>query len=414
MGPPPKKKRGCLLFALGAFVLLLGGCTAIVVIASLGTSTENETGTVNNIADVTDDDSSDEAEQVDDESEVLVAGGTRDDPYTYDQLTTIEFDVFGDADGSRWNLLVTPISDVTDAVIGENQFNEPPPDGVVFAGFTAELTLVEASKEPLSVGFNFSFEIIGGSTAAVYDQSTIETESFGCGVTPDDFDEFAEAYVGGTIDGLVCIPIPTEDLDDEGTQVALNFGGDRLYFGPDGSSPDPLPTPAPADPFPTGERVGTREEPFGFDDPSTVVFETFGDADDSEWLVQIGAISDIAEVVLASNQFNEPPPEGVAYAGFQADMTLLSANKEPLSPGFNFSWEIIGGASAKAYGVATLDTNFIGCGVTDGDFDDFSEIFVNGTLSGLVCIPVPIEDLTHPNTRVAMNFTDGDRIHFGP
>lgn len=39
---------------------------------------------------------------------------------------------------------------------------------------------------------------------------------------------------------------------------------------------------------------------------------------------------------------------------------------------------------------------------------------MNGTLSGIVCIPITIEDLTHPNTRVAMNFTDADRIHFGP
>jgi len=157
--------------------------------------------------------------------------GTREMPWNYGGETPVVFDVFGDADGSRWNVTIGELTDITETVLAENQFNDPPPEGVIFAGFSVEMTLVEADKEPLSAGFNFSFEVLGGATSAVYDPGTIETESFGCGVTPDAFDDFAEVFVGGTLTGTVCIPIPTEDVADPGTRVAMNFGEGRVHFG---------------------------------------------------------------------------------------------------------------------------------------------------------------------------------------
>ena len=79
-----------------------------------------------------------------------------------------------------------------------------------------------------------TWELLGGSTARVYDASTIETESFGCGVVPGQFDDFAEVFAGGTIAGTVCIPLPAEDLDHSDTRVALHFFGNdsRAIFGP--------------------------------------------------------------------------------------------------------------------------------------------------------------------------------------
>ena len=74
------------------------------------------------------------------------------------------------------------------------------------------------------------------------------------------------------------------------------------------------------------------------------------------------------------------------------------------------SFQIIGGATAAVYD----ETSFgFGCGVTANDFGEFDEVFIGGSLTGSVCIPIPTEDLTHPNTRVALKFVDDSRVYFG-
>ena len=57
---------------------------------------------------------------------------------------------------------------------------------------------------------------------------------FGCGVTPNELDAFAEVFAGGRIDGTICIPIAADDLDHPDTRIAINFDGDRVTFDPSG------------------------------------------------------------------------------------------------------------------------------------------------------------------------------------
>lgn len=159
---------------------------------------------------------------------------------------------------------------------------------------------------------------------------------------------------------------------------------------------------------------GTREDPLPYDTESQLRFETFGDADGSVWMTTIGPPRDITAEVLAENQFNSAPPDGVLFVGFDASMTLLRSDKEPLAPGFNFSWELFGGETNAVYQLGTIDTESFGCGVVPGEFDNFSEVFADGTVSGTVCIPLPIEDLEHPDTMVAIHFIDDTRAVFGP
>ncbi len=160
--------------------------------------------------------------------------GSRDEPLAYDRAVDVTWRTFGDADGSRWTTVIGPPRDITEAVLATNQFNDPPPDGVRFVGFDVSMTLVDAEAEPLSTGFSFSWELLGGSTARVYDFSTIETDSFGCGVVPDAFDDFDEVFTGGTLTGTVCVPLPVEDLGHPDTRVAMHFlaSDARAVFGP--------------------------------------------------------------------------------------------------------------------------------------------------------------------------------------
>ncbi len=179
------------------------------------------------------------------------------------------------------------------------------------------------------------------------------------------------------------------------------------------------PQPAPIDPVDSGDSgessaaMGTRESPLPYNEAVPLTWSTFGDADGSVWATTIGPPRDITAEVLAENQFNSNPPEGIVFVGFDVELELLEAGKEPLAPGFNFSWEVLGGASAAAYRVGTVETGSFGCGVVPGSFDDFAEVFTTGVLTGTVCIPIPEEDLGHDNTQVALHFIDDTRAIFG-
>jgi dTDP-4-amino-4,6-dideoxygalactose transaminase len=187
-----------LLVLVGVGVLLLGGCTVLLVAAGRG---------IEEAVDQTSQERQAAADEADAEaagSDAVTTGagggegfGSREDPLPFSQPVELEWQTLGDADGSRWSTTIGPFTDITDAVRAENQFNEPPPEGVRFVGFDVELTLLSAGKEPLSPGLNLTWELLGGSTNAAYDIATIDTESFGCGVVPDAFDDFSEVFVGG-------------------------------------------------------------------------------------------------------------------------------------------------------------------------------------------------------------------------
>lgn len=362
-------------------------------------------------------DSEDEATEEEGEAapppETPNTGGTRERPWAFDAPVAVTFATFGDADGSVWNVTVGPPVDVTERVLADNEFNEPPRDGVAFVGFEVSMTLIEASKVPLSPGFNFGWEFLGGTTSMVYDQSTV-SDGFGCGVLSDEFGSYSEVYVGGTLSGTFCIPLPMEDLNDPSTLVAMNFfDGNRVYFGADGIAGAAAPAPSPDDSIGTGSGSGDRQAPHPFGAPTEVTFDSFGEADGSVWTVTIGAPLDITQQVLAENQFNEPPSEGVAFVGFEVELTLVESPIEPVSPGFDFTWELLGGSTAAVYRADTLRETF-GCGAFGARFDEFAEVVAGGTLTGTVCIPLPLEDLDHPATQVSMNFSDGERVVFGP
>ena len=155
------------------------------------------------------------------------------------------------------------------------------------------MTLIDAEKVPLSQGFNFGWEIIGGDANADYNSGTIETESFGCGVVGNEFESFDEVLI---------------------------------------------------------------------------------------------------------------------FAAFDLAMTLDGADVEPLALAFNVSFRIIGGATVAIYN----ETSFgFGCVVTANYDGESDEVFIGGTLTRSVYVPFPAEDLTHPNTRVALKFAVGSRVYLG-
>lgn len=321
----------------------------------------------------------------------------------FDAPTALTLDVSGPSDGSIWNVTVGEPVDITELVL-EESFNDPLPDGLVYAGFAVETTLAEATNQPLEVGDSITWEILGGATNTVYDSFTFSS-LFGCGSFDGRFSDYIEVFVGGTESGLVCVVLPEEDLASPDTVVSINVLGDRSIFS-------------------TGAAVGAPHELATSDGPISagplqplneqveLTWEVYGEADGSVWAVTVGPWSDVSELISEDNSFAEPAPAGLTYVGFDVELTLVEASTTPLSPGFDATWQVLGGSTLRAYEQGSLN-NIFGCPLFDGAYDNWDEVVEGGTVSGTVCIPVPIDDVEHPDTYVALAFSEA-RYLFGP
>lgn len=148
-------------------------------------------------------------------------------PFEVGAAAQVTLDTFGDSAGSVWTLTVNaPGADITEAVLAENQFNDPPEDGKLFYGVPITLTLDSAGKEPLSPLFSINPEFFGPSTLEIISDGFSE----GCGVVPDELDPLKEVFVGGSISGTVCFAVTVADAE-AGILLTLDeIEGDRIFF----------------------------------------------------------------------------------------------------------------------------------------------------------------------------------------
>jgi hypothetical protein len=150
---------------------------------------------------------------------------SRSNPVPVGEGYAVTLSTFGDADASAWEATVTgPGRDITEAVMAENMFNDPPATGNVFYGVPFELTLIQADKEPLAPWLNVTWDLFAPQGLRIHSPS-----SSGCGVIPDAFDDMTEIFVGGTLTGLLCFSIPAADVD-AGPMVSTDQDGQRFYF----------------------------------------------------------------------------------------------------------------------------------------------------------------------------------------
>jgi len=154
--------------------------------------------------------------------------GARSNPFPFDTPAEFQWDVFGDADESSWNIEVSEIRDATAEVLAAHDWNDPPPEGLMFAAADVRGTLVQSSKEPLSFGWNVEFEMI--SDTNVYDLGYYsDLDARDCGFSfPGEFDDGAEVFAGGTIAGTVCLVVPADSFEQ--LAFVLNIGSDRWYY----------------------------------------------------------------------------------------------------------------------------------------------------------------------------------------
>lgn len=366
--------------------------------------------------------SADEAEPVDDDGEGSESDseaepepeqptiGTRDQPFAIGTAVPFTLDGFGDADRSNWTLTVDgPGADITRAVLDENPFNDPPGDGLLFYGVPVTLRLDGAEKEPLSPLFNINVEFFGPVTLEIISDGLSE----GCGVVPDELDILKEVFVGGSISGMVCYAVTPADAEAGILLTIDEIEGDRIFFAtvpgvgqtlPDTGTAPTLP-PITTTP-PTGEPDGSRAAPHPVGTPVSFTLDGFGDADRSTWTLTVdGPGADITQAVLAENQFNDPPEDGLLFYGVPVTLTLDSAEKEPLSPLFNISLEYFGPSTLEIISDGFEE----GCGVTPDELDPFKEVFVGGSISGTICYSVTAADAA-AGILVTLDEIEGGRL----
>jgi len=328
-----------------------------------------------------------ESESIDDGAVAAPSsdGGTRDDPVAVGESFLFEISTWGDADESVWELTVLgPGADITSAVLDENQFNDPPEAGSVFYGVPVRLVLASANKEPLAPWFNIAFDMFGPAAMQIYDQVNAS-----CGVVPNEFNTDTEVFVGGAIEGVLCFALPQAEIDS-GPMVSVEAAKERVFWSTTGVQPTVAPSEFQGSTFtPDGSgAVGERSNPAPLGTPHDLTLDTFGDADKSVWQITVtGPGSDITQAVLAENQFNEPPPDGYIFFGVPVELTLVEANKEPLAPWINISFDILGPASLEIF-----DGYESSCGTIPNGLEVMTEVFAGGTLAGQICFAIPIED----------------------
>jgi hypothetical protein len=110
------------------------------------------------------------------------------------------------------------VSDATEAVTAEDEFNEEPAEGHQYFMFQ-----VDATYEGDESGFAGEELLVG-----VTFNNTVYTEY--CGVIPNDFFYTPEVFAGGTVTGNVCVTVPSEGVEDAAISVEDYWAPGHRYF----------------------------------------------------------------------------------------------------------------------------------------------------------------------------------------
>ena len=120
--------------------------------------------------------------------------------------------------GEGWTITVSgPATDITDAVMAENQFNEPPPDGYRFVGVNVVYAYGGA-------GAGSPFEI----TTHAVDNTNLSLSS-DCGVAPGQIDISNDVFSGGSVTGTACFVVRS-DSTGLVLYATAGFGGKPVMF----------------------------------------------------------------------------------------------------------------------------------------------------------------------------------------
>jgi hypothetical protein len=159
--------------------------------------------------------------------------------------------------------------------------------------------------------------------------------------------------------------------------------------------------PAGVDPLPslTGPQPGAASSSGRLAPIPTGTPTVLGD----DWTVSLGGGRDGTEEILATNNFNDPPPDGFSF--YLVDMDATYSGEET---GAIYDLSI----NAVADSNVDLDS---WCGVHDGDFEFDVDVFPGGIINGTVCFVVPTNEIGSLVVSVNESFSFDDLdFYFAP
>ena len=165
----------------------------------------------------------------------------------------------------------------------------------------------------------------------------------------------------------------------------------------------PEPTTAPTTAPEPEVREGTRSDPHKFANDYGWKYQvnSYGDSDESVWMIVVDQ--------------PELPVKREGEVVFFAALRLESANKEPLSTWLDFDFEVVGGATNEVHtGLDNWCDSDLWYDNQESAMNTHDEVFVGGSVAGLLCIKVPAEDINHPDTVISVEVGNDYRVYFGP
>jgi hypothetical protein len=121
--------------------------------------------------------------------------------------------------GDGWAFAVaSPARDITDQVMADNTFNDPPPEGFRFVGVDVALAY---SGTGSASAFEVTAKFVGGGN--------VQRVGF-CGVVDGELDQFTDVFAGGSVTGTMCFVVPQQEVGEGVLYVAAGFDTDPVYF----------------------------------------------------------------------------------------------------------------------------------------------------------------------------------------
>lgn len=220
------KGRTILVLGVVLFALLAIGGAAYMLLASDDDEAASPASTLFPTDEGDGDQVSPDTTQSGDEPEVEVSvvpgKGSIEDPYVIGEQVVIQYTDGASGEQRTWAIEVLgEASNITQAVLDENQFNDAPPGDQQFMGVPIRVTYV-SGPAPASL-FELTFKAVGpsGLVLTTFDPS--------CGVIPDALDTFAEIFEGGTVDGSICWSASPGDADDLTMLIEVFLEDTEIY-----------------------------------------------------------------------------------------------------------------------------------------------------------------------------------------
>lgn len=183
-------------FAIAGLVTSIVGTLVGVVVffTVVGTAFNDAVDEISSGTDVSVSEPDSDAGTQGDQSNADDDRGTRENPHPLG--TTISDD--------DWSVTINSVDlDAQDAVMAENPYNDPAPEGMTYILVNATVTYIGDSNEGEMPWTTIEYVTADGSTISSVDGSNFA-------VTPDRLDTLSDLYQGGSTTGNVLLTVPTE------------------------------------------------------------------------------------------------------------------------------------------------------------------------------------------------------------